>query len=80
MSTKKFFFDQMDNPVPICYNLFPPPTRSDPATPVAGKRATLRCETGSSNPSAVVNWRHMGKRMEREAAHTRVKVREGGQL
>ena len=43
---------------------------------MAGKRATLRCETGSSNPSAVVNWRHMGKRMEREAAHTTVKVSE----
>ena len=63
--------------VPINDTERPAATRSDPATPVAGKRATLRCETGSSNPSAVVHWRHMGKRMRRQAAHTTVKVREG---
>ncbi|XP_059087472.1 nephrin-like isoform X2 [Tigriopus californicus] len=35
----------------------------DPASPKAGKKAILTCESSSSNPTASIVWRYNGKRM-----------------
>ncbi len=31
---------------------------------MAGKKAVLRCESGSSNPTSSIVWRYKGKRLE----------------
>ncbi len=35
----------------------------EPSAPAAGKRAVLRCRSGSSNPTARISWRYKGERL-----------------